>query len=478
MRFVQPFIFTALTAVFAVGCAHSIQKHEYPATTNPTAEITQLEADLAAAAKNQAHVLSPNHFADARKKLDEAKKENQDADSNSDTLEDLGYARAHLNAANEITAKAEAAIPEVVKARATAIESDAPKFRAKELKKADADLMDRTEDFENGKWEVSVKERGELQKKYIDVQIMATKAAYLDETKGLIEAARKMDAKKYTEATLASALAKLQTAERTIETDVNNTAAIVRTSDDARREAKRLVALTEVARDSKNKSPEELALAMEAKQKEIARSEAEAARSQNRLSDARETIQTQRGVIAMTAEEKAELEGQKAKLEGEQAYNAAFAKAAETFTKDEAVVYRQGDNLVVRLKQVQFPTGRSDLPADSMNVLAKVKDVIETMGAEKVVVEGHTDATGSKAKNKTLSEKRAQAVAQYFVANDVVPSEQVQAQGFGDTKPLMSNKTKDGRAQNRRVDVVITPPGLASNSGSNSNTGTGSSTNQ
>lgn len=440
----------AIATLTLVACASSVKKYDYPVTTNATSEIERLENDMNSALRNQVNVLSPNHYAEARKKLDEAKKENQDRDSNADVLEDLGYARAHLDAANAVAPRVEAAMPEVLAARNDALAADALRLRNSEFVAADKKLKDTTEEFEDGNPKLSADDRGDLQKKYHEVETMALKASYLDQSKAMIEAAKKMGAKKYAETTLASAEAKFQAAERTIETDRHNTNAIARASDDAMTEAKRAVEITRLAKGIKEETPEEAAIALEAKRNEAARNAAEAARSAGRLEVARDTIKSKESQISAMG-------ASNTKLEKERRFNEAFQTAQQTFTKEEADVYRQGDNLVVRLKKVQFPSGRAELPDTSLPVLSKVKDVIASMGAEKVIVEGHTDAAGVPAKNQALSEKRAETVAKYFSTEKVLPADQIEAKGFGDTKPLVSNKTKDGRAQNRRVDVVISP---------------------
>jgi outer membrane protein OmpA-like peptidoglycan-associated protein len=69
-------------------------------------------------------------------------------------------------------------------------------------------------------------------------------------------------------------------------------------------------------------------------------------------------------------------------------------------------------------------------------------------------VEGHTDSQGDDLYNLELSQRRAQAVVDYLVAKGV-PRAQLQAQGFGETKPIADNRTKEGRAQNRRVVFTI-----------------------
>ncbi len=72
------------------------------------------------------------------------------------------------------------------------------------------------------------------------------------------------------------------------------------------------------------------------------------------------------------------------------------------------------------------------------------------------MIEGHTDSTGSKELNERLSQERAESIEKYLVANSLIPDEKISAKGLGDSKPISTNKTPEGRSQNRRVDVIIT----------------------
>lgn len=86
-------------------------------------------------------------------------------------------------------------------------------------------------------------------------------------------------------------------------------------------------------------------------------------------------------------------------------------------------------------------------------VLDKIaEDIKANKNVKNIKVEGHTDTTGSKSYNQLLSEKRSDAVKKYLASKGVDASK-IQAIGFGFEKPVASNKTKDGRAENRRVDV-------------------------
>lgn len=440
-------VLTALTLGAVSGCASSVMKHDYPLTTNATDEIQNLDEEMSAAIKRQAHVLSPSHFSDAQKKLSDAKEGIQKGSPNADVLEDLGYAKAHLDMANSVVAKAETSIPEVIKARADAVAANAHRSRQDDMKDADKNLKKITSEFEKGKYLVTAEKKAELLKGYMDLELASIKAAHLDESKSLIEMAKDMDAGKLAKRTLNSAESKYLAAERVIDADRYDRMKITKAADEARVEAQRLVRVTQLAASAKEGTPESVALEIDSRRSaaEIARLDAE--RKQQQLSAARTEIGTSTAKIRSLSE----------KLTHEERMNEAFKTAQATFSKDEAEVYRQGDNLLLRLKGMGFKPGQADVPARSLPVLSKVKDIMDSMGAEKVVVEGHTDATGGKALNTKLSESRAQAIATYLVSSKTVSGDQIETKGYGFEKPVSTNKTRIGRAQNRRVDLVISP---------------------
>ena len=88
-------------------------------------------------------------------------------------------------------------------------------------------------------------------------------------------------------------------------------------------------------------------------------------------------------------------------------------------------------------------------------MLRKVQEAIKEFSDSQVLLEGHTDSIGNPGTNKRLSEERAKAVREYILANMEIERAQVSAIGYGDTKPVASNKTVEGRELNRRIDVVI-----------------------
>ena len=90
------------------------------------------------------------------------------------------------------------------------------------------------------------------------------------------------------------------------------------------------------------------------------------------------------------------------------------------------------------------------------STLDKIADILNRYGKTQLVIVGHTDSTGSDQHNQVLSEKRAGAVAQYFLARNVIPH-RLSAYGKGKSEPIASNATPEGRQRNRRVDITIIP---------------------
>lgn len=102
---------------------------------------------------------------------------------------------------------------------------------------------------------------------------------------------------------------------------------------------------------------------------------------------------------------------------------------------------------------INFDTGKATIKPESEKVLAEIKKLMASHAQLKLRIEGHTDNVGSAASNKKLSEDRAAAVKAWLVKNGTSDANLTTA-GFGDTKPLGDNKTEEGRAKNRRVELV------------------------
>ena len=103
---------------------------------------------------------------------------------------------------------------------------------------------------------------------------------------------------------------------------------------------------------------------------------------------------------------------------------------------------------------VLFTTGKSMLLPGAQSKLGAVADALKDQDDRKIVVEGHTDSTGSDAMNQELSMARAQSVRDFLTSHGV-PADRIIAQGFGSSRPVADNKSPEGRANNRRVEIIV-----------------------
>ncbi len=106
------------------------------------------------------------------------------------------------------------------------------------------------------------------------------------------------------------------------------------------------------------------------------------------------------------------------------------------------------------LRAVHFDFDKAVIRPDAVPVLDEAVNTLKEDGAVAVIVAGHTDSIGSDKYNMKLSLRRANAVRDYLVKHGI-PANRIRTEGFGESKPVASNKTADGRAQNRRVELHV-----------------------
>lgn len=157
---------------------------------------------------------------------------------------------------------------------------------------------------------------------------------------------------------------------------------------------------------------------------------------------------------------KAELENEKVALNAEKVARAEAerkAAAAMASLAEVAKVKEEARGMVITLSGgVLFATGKYDLLPIARDKLDEVAKALIDQGYKSMLVEGHTDSKGKASDNDTLSLKRAEAVRTYLVSRGI-PSEKIRASGLGSSRPVADNSTPDGRANNRRVEIVVEP---------------------
>ncbi len=104
-----------------------------------------------------------------------------------------------------------------------------------------------------------------------------------------------------------------------------------------------------------------------------------------------------------------------------------------------------------------FDTGEYDLKPEAETMLSELAAEMALMRNASVVVEGHTDSVGSDADNRVLSENRAQSVMTFLKKQSAISGYEYSTRGYGESRPVADNDTEEGRAKNRRVDLVVAP---------------------
>lgn len=131
------------------------------------------------------------------------------------------------------------------------------------------------------------------------------------------------------------------------------------------------------------------------------------------------------------------------------------AKEIENQLPD-AKVKRVGEGIEVELSEkVLFDFNQSSLTDDARSNLDKIITVLHKYPDTNIEIQGHTDSVGSDSYNQGLSVKRAKSVFKYLKSKDIADA-RLTTRGFGEGAPKYSNETDDGRAQNRRVEFLIT----------------------
>ncbi|QQR91395.1 MAG: OmpA family protein [Myxococcales bacterium] len=195
------------------------------------------------------------------------------------------------------------------------------------------------------------------------------------------------------------------------------------------------------------------------RQAQLANAEARAIIASDRSEQAQETAQKRTiGELQKTreqlAKERQQLAAEKqARIAAEQRAKEAIERLKESLARIGKVQEEKRGTVITLSGSVLFKSGESTLMESAQDKIEEVAKAIIASN-RKVVVEGHTDSRGKADFNQQLSEARAQAVLGYLVRKGV-PPEDIRAVGVGASRPIADNKTAEGRANNRRVEIIL-----------------------
>ncbi len=450
-------------------------------TENPQELINQLDNDIALARKNQINVLAPTWFERAESSLNAAKRGLDKGDQLSEILDNIATGRAQLDRSAEFARVSRTTLPDAIKARTMARNAGATTL-GEDYTDAEDRFIGLTRAIEDNNLGYAQRNQTRVVERFRVLELRAIKIRTIGEVRRLIQSARKQGMHKVAPQSFALAEKKLADADAFITQNPYQKEKMHKMAAEALFMAQRLHIVAQQSHKVDKMEPEQITLWAEGLLYQTsAKLGAQDMRNQpfnKQLENILATVAAQHAdhnFMVESAKKRqsdlqnlqqqiARLEGQsqkeqreKERLLAEKQFNQKLGSIQDYFKPQEAEVYKKQNQVIIRLKAMQFPVGQSVIMPENYGLLSKVQRAIRTFGEPDVIIGGHTDSTGSEGLNEHLSQQRADAVRQYFVANGTLPYEKIIAVGYGSMRPLASNATESGRAINRRIDVIITP---------------------
>jgi len=441
------------------GCA-SAKKAELTSGDNAKAAVAEVTKLMQTAEAEQSDLLSVKEYS---KGMDYLNRANRGLDANyhkESILENAAIAKAYFQDARTQGGVRSSKAVRILRARKSSIRAglrNSEKLVAA-LADVDDDLRDETNNFAET---LEPKEFSDFQKQYFALEIEAVQFRELDTSKQAIQYVIKRDAEDLAPKSLRTARLDINAAENLIAQSPRNPDIHQNSVKKALESTALLVGVMDVILNAKG-TPEHIALRIYNQNKELGVLSKSVGSLQANLNTTKSSLEASQSSLTET-EEALKLKEEALKLQNEALkqsatqvrFQNAMDEARIQFSEDEASVYQQGSKLIFRLKRINFTSGTSSIPMESKPLLEKVNDIIKTFLEVKIVaVQGHTDSVGADDLNLKLSTQRAISVAKYLASFS--GGYKIGYIGYGESKPIASNETRDGRAINRRVDLVVT----------------------
>ena len=453
-----------------------LEVRSIPKTEHPQELINKLDSEIALARNEKVNVLAPTWFAKAESSLNEAKRFLDEGAELSKIFDDIATGRAELDRAREIAQVSKATLPEVIEGRKLAREAGAAAL-GKDYAAAEEGFLKLTRAIEKENLGYAQRNQAKVTEQFRQLEIRAIKIRTIGEVRNLLRAAKKQKSEKIAPASYTAAKSKLAEADQFITENPYKKDQMSLLANEALFLARRHLVIAEEAKKVQDLGPEQIALILEEilyrTSRQMAapdmRDQPFGRQEENILAtilaqqeDHKFTvnkIKDQQLEITDLQNKIASLEGQsrqqQERLVAEKKLNQVFTEVRNYFDPNEAEVYKRENQLIIRMKAINFPVGQSVIMPENYALLSKVQRAIRAFGEPDVIIGGHTDSTGPEPLNEHLSQQRAEAVRQYLVANGILPFDKIIAVGYGSMRPLASNSTEKGRAMNRRIDVTI-----------------------
>jgi outer membrane protein OmpA-like peptidoglycan-associated protein len=439
------------------------------------------EADklIEEALANELNLLSPNYYEKAFDDYQSAKAEYKEGANLKDIKEKIENVTKYLKVAKTKSEVSSITLKNSLKARKDAAKVEAILHAPELWQSAEEKFREAGEEVEDGDIPDAEEASKEAEELYRSAELASIKVLYLDETWKLINTAKEEEAENFANKTLEKATELVKDAEKELSENRYDIDLPRSLAQQAKYEASHAIYLTRFIKDFEDSEMtlEDLLLTYESPLRKISshfdidakfdqpkenvanlvvqkivdlKTNYQTASQDN--ADLKSEIKILKEELGGLSKEKSELDDKMAKLAETKAK---YEKVNNSFTNDEAVIFKEGNNIFIRLISLSFPVGKSTIEPENFGLLSKVQNAIRNFPNSTIVIEGHTDSYGSDQKNMELSQERASAVKQYILANMNLDQKKVMSFGYGETKPIANNESKEGRAKNRRIDLII-----------------------
>ena len=465
---------TSLILAFTFATAQELEQTIFGAT--------QSTRDAAEAAN--VILLSPKSYRRGVEELDTAKRDFENGKNLERIKERLQEASDFFQKAIANADVARVTLRDPIESRVAANEAEAYRLAPRDWAEAEKEFNDAALALEKGNLD-STRERGdEANNMYRTAELNAIRAQHLSEARGLIADADQRKVEKFAPLTLNKARELLQKANASLVNNRYSTDEPIALAAQASYEARHAIfiagivgrvrddeiSLEDVVRDW------ELPVAAIAETLQIepdfsagyADTSDQIVRSIREIQALREDLVERDLLIRGLEEELRELDqrlgGATAErttlvrtLEKQARIREQFEQVQNMFDPSEAIVFRDVNNLIIRLTGLSFASNSSELNARAITLVNKLEYAINVFPQCDLTIEGHTDSQGNANRNLQLSNARAQSVMNYMTNEMRIPDYRIRAVGYGDSRPISNNKTAEGRAKNRRIDLIIAP---------------------
>jgi OOP family OmpA-OmpF porin len=442
-----------------------------------TTLFTDTDALMEQALQADADILSPKNFAAAQSAYERAESHADRGRADKATKE-LQKVNGFLAESLEASKLANVTFRDTIKLRNLAITADAAQNEPLLWKEAESQFSVATKWLEAGNVKKAQKNGTRALNEYAIAELAAIKTGIVGEARILINEAEQDKVERFAPISLSNARALVAKAESDIDTNRYSTAGPGLLAAEAEYEARHAMFIKSQAEaiDGRSKTIEQLILEWEqpiqntAKALEVTTDMSAGYSLAGKASQIRATqlVSHNNELTARVSELEISLGGTELLVEETQRLHQQLADIENLFEPSQARVIREGNDLILRLVGLSFPTGKSFIETKYFSLLTQVQDAVGIFPETAIVIEGHTDAQGADNTNINLSQERADSVREYLIANLGLPASRVSSIGYGKTSPIASNETDAGRVQNRRIDVVIVDARVRENTHANS----------